>query len=171
MVKWRTFGLCALLLLISTTLCFTLNDIDGGDTLDEFGEGRQPTPASLTWALVFFGFFTFAYFVWFKIVRLFQRHWAADESDLKQAFKAKCLNLIHRAQIICLFTITTIYLPVSRVILIQLACDCVNTNADDLCQSLLYSNTTCFPSPVTRVQGAALVVAVFYIVLLPLFII
>jgi len=98
MVKWRTFGLYILLLIISTTLCFTL--IDGGDTLDEFGEGRQPTPASLTWALVFFGFFTFAYFVWFKIVRLFQRHWAADESELKQAFKAKWLNLIHWAQII-----------------------------------------------------------------------
>ena len=49
MVKWRTFGLYILLLIISTTLCFTL--IDGGDTLDEFGEGRQLTPASLTWAL------------------------------------------------------------------------------------------------------------------------
>jgi hypothetical protein len=169
MVKWRTFALYIFVLLVSTTIAFCV--IDGPNSIALMKAGGQPSPMSLTWAIVFWAFFSVWYFVWFRIVRLFQRHWQMDASELKQAFKAKWLNLIHWAQIIFLFAITSIYLPVARVILIQFACHCEQDGSEELCQSRLYSNQTCFPHPVTNTQGVALVFCVLYIVLLPLFLI
>lgn len=168
-VKWRTFALYFLAVAASTTLSLCV--IDGPESLRRMRDGEQPSPMSLTWALVFFFFFTCWYFVWFRIVRMFQRHWQLDQTELKQQFKAKWLNLIHWAQIIFLFAITSIYMPVARVILIQFACHCEESGGDELCTSRLYSQDSCFPHPITRTQGAALVFCLLYIVLLPLFLI
>ena len=169
MVKWRTFLFYVLFNLVSATCCLLfINDFE---SVDRFKAKQGPTPAALTWALVIFCGLSIWYLCWFRIVRLFQKHWAQDASDDKLDFKSKWLNLIHWLQIFFLFVITSVYLPVARVILIQFACDCVTQNSDTLCTSRLYSSNTCFPYPVTRVQIAAFCFGVLYIGLLPLFII
>lgn len=152
-VKWRTFVLYLCLILASTACCFSF--IDHFDSLANFKHGEKPTPASLTWAIILFCAFTFCYWVWFRIVRMFQRHWAKDESAQKQAFKAKWLNMIHWAQIVFLFAITSLYLPVSRVILMQFACD-KETNPE-VYQSLVYPGAKCFPDEVTGIHYASYV--------------
>ena len=167
--KWRAFIVWLLFNVIGVGCCFFF--IGNFESFHRVRDGGVPTSVAATWMLVIFCISTVWYFFWWRTVALFQKHWNKDDSELKQDFKASWLNFIHWMQILFLFIITSIYLPVARVILIQFACDCITENADNLCTSRLYSNNSCFPHPVTRVQGAAFVFAVLYILLLPLFII
>lgn len=166
-VKVRTFFLWLFMIVVSTSCSFFF--IDDFETIDEFRKGNQPTPLSLTWAIVFFCILTSWYYIWFKVVRLFQKHWKLDTTEVKLEFKQKWMHLIHWAQIVFLFAITAMYLPVARVILMQFACD-TQTNPEAY-ESLVYKNRQCFPDEVFPVQYVAFVFIIVYIIGIPLFLI
>ena len=172
--QWHQTRFLALALyMVSLVVAITIGIFaaDDGIGFTAMQEGMVPPAESLTVVLLLCCTFTLLFLIWYGIVRKFRRLYMADESEDKFHFRTRWLSMLNWAQILVMFGLTILFMPIARTLLSQFVCECSTDAAsgDSACYNQNYPSDACFPSQVTGVQVFAFIFGFVYIVGLPLF--
>ena len=169
--RTRAVALALYLLSLVVAIAVGIFAAGGGVGLTAMQEGLVPPAESLTVVFLLCCAFTLLFLIWYGIVRKFRRLYTADLSEDKIDFRTKWLSMLNWAQILVMFGLTILFMPIARILLSQFVCACSTdaTTGDSVCVDQNYPSQACFPSHVSGVQAFAFVFGLVYIVGLPLF--
>ena len=166
----RAVALCAFVLSILVSLAVGLLAADSGAGVTALQAGVAPPAESLTVVLLLGCSFSLLFLLWYAIVRTFRSLYMADGSEDKLEFRSKWLSMLNWAQILAMFGLTILFMPISRTLLSQFQCQCdTDAAGESSCHDANYSDAGCFPGSVSAIQVLAVLFGLVFIVGLPLF--
>eukprot|EP01006_Ploeotia_vitrea_P036609 TRINITY_DN66040_c7_g3_i1.p1 TRINITY_DN66040_c7_g3~~TRINITY_DN66040_c7_g3_i1.p1 ORF type:complete len:2447 (+),score=1447.66 TRINITY_DN66040_c7_g3_i1:190-7530(+) len=178
--RWeKVHGKNRLIWLVCVALTIVLGFAYDHPTSFRLVKDDKTWPSGRTNGFIVIGFsiFTGLYLIWYMVVSTFRKHRLKDRSALSAEFTEWWLGRLAGMRRICLFMLTVLYLPVSRVILSQFQCICPDpidgveqpchlyNHKPDKCPSLDTSGVPDF----SVLQWLAIGFGLTYVIALPIF--
>ena len=163
-INWKStlaymYGILFTLWIVCIVLSFTV--LDNNQSVINIIHATRPTSNAVHYCMGLGISCTAIWGVAHSIISWFRKHYVMDTSNDKLTIQHKWLNVINWIQIILLFILTIMYMPIARFILTQFSCTGnFSTN---------YTQYQCFPSDVTAIQYISLILGFIYIVVYPIF--
>ena len=170
---WRQTRAIALFLYVTALVASIIVGIvaaGGGMGLSAMEAGDVPPAESLTVVLLLCASFTVLLIIWYGIVNKFRKLYREDTSEDKFEFRSRWLSMLNWGQILVMFGLTILFMPIARALLSQFVCTCTtDSDGDTECYDQNYTSNVCFPKLISVVQVIAFLFGLVYIVGLPLF--